>query len=149
MNNRGFTLIELVMTIAVIGVLSAVAIPRMIGATPFEQQGFLDQTASVLRYAQKSSVSQGRRVCVTFHSDSITLRLASARGMPTCDMFLQGPDGKTPYSVVSKTGISYAEKPSDFSFTSDGRATVTQNINVIGVTKTIHIDSDTGLVYVQ
>ena len=54
----GYTLVELVATLAVIGTLAAVAIPRYVGRTGFESRGFYDHAQSVVRYAQKLAIAQ-------------------------------------------------------------------------------------------
>lgn len=64
---RGFTLPELVMTIAIIGILAVMVAPRFMGSQAFESRGFFDEAQAVVRFAQKTAIAQRREifVCVT------------------------------------------------------------------------------------
>lgn len=148
MNTRGFTLVELVMTIALVGILAVVALPRMFNTSAFEGQGFFDQTVSVLHYAQKAAIAQRRTVCVAFEANKISLRIASTFGSNTCDIDLEGPDGTPGFTITARRGIHYLPVPNNFQYTARGAASVSQSIGVTGVPKTINIDANTGHAYV-
>jgi MSHA pilin protein MshC len=69
---RGFTLIELVTTVVILGILSAVAVPRMFDNQAFGQRGYVDEVASALRYAQKIAIASRCDVSVVIDAAGYT-----------------------------------------------------------------------------
>lgn len=70
--SSGFTLVELITIVMILGILAVVAIPRM-NSAEYRTQEFRDKAVSALRYAQKSAVSHRRMVCVTFTATTVNL----------------------------------------------------------------------------
>jgi MSHA pilin protein MshC len=145
----GFTLIELVMTIVIVGILAAVAAPRFYNNNVFQSRGFADQVQASLRYAQKEAIAQHRNVCVTFlpAPSTITLRIASLSGAARpCDSPLTSPTGGS-YVITAPAGIAFAALPTAFNFDALGRPNVAQTINITGATNSITIEPETGYVH--
>lgn len=143
-----FTLIELVMTLVVVGILAVTVVPKFFERSTFDSLGFHDQTLAVLRYAQKAAVAQRHTVCVSFAASSVALTLALAPPpSTTCNMSLTGPDGSAPYQIAGPAGVSYAAVPADFYFTALGQASAGQTLQVAGVPKTITVEGETGYVH--
>jgi MSHA pilin protein MshC len=95
----GFTMVELITIMVIIGVLAAVAAPRFTQRGSFDSRGFYDQTLSTLRYAQKTAIAQRSLVCVAFTINSMTMTTGAV--LP-CGINLIGPDGgPVPYTVTS------------------------------------------------
>ena len=55
-------MLELVVTISIVGVLAAVALPRLADQQGFKERGFYDEALSAARYAQKFAVATGCEV---------------------------------------------------------------------------------------
>lgn len=146
----GFTLIELVMTMIVVGILAVVILPKFFDNSVFESRGFHDETLAVLRYAQKAAVAQRHTVCVTFTTTPVSVVLTMASLSPpstVCDMNLTGPTGGAPYQITAPSGVSYAATPASFYFTALGQANSGQTLQIAGVAKTITVEAETGYVY--
>lgn len=144
---QGFTLIELIVVMIVIGILAVIVAPRFANRSDFDARGYFDGTLSVLRYAQKTAVAQRRMVCVSFGASAVTLTIASTFG-GACDTPLTGTNGVAPYSLAAPTGISFTATPANFSFLPSGAASLGQNISVSGLSgHSITVVAATG--YVQ
>ena len=117
---RGFTLVELVTIIIILGILAVVAIPRM-DTSVYRVTEFHDQTVAALRFAQKTAVSHRRTVCVSFPDNhSLALRVAT-QWHGACDADLSIP-GATSNQVVSsdQSSAHFVTLPTAWSFASDG-----------------------------
>lgn len=95
---RGFTLVELVTIMILLGILAFTALPRFESGLAAKGAAVRDQIVASLRYAQKYSVSHRRLVCATVAADghSLALSVATAFGNVACATPLAGPEGKVP-----------------------------------------------------
>lgn len=131
---RGFTLVELVLVIVLVGVLSAVAIGRFAGPDVFEARAYADQLQAALRSAQKTAIAQNRPVFVTLSASAVAVCFDSS-----CATRVRAPggnnDGRTPtiaacagsaihYCVGAPNGVTLSgvvPLPYTFYFDQNGR----------------------------
>ena len=139
----GFTMIELITIMIILGILAAVAIPRLTNLSDFRALEFHDKVMSALRHAQKTATSHRRTVCVAFTASSVTLTIAQANP-GACGPGLIVPGGSS--NIVQSgdtTNAIFNPVPSNFSFQPDGSAVDRstsiggQSITIVGATGSV------------
>ncbi|WP_301100813.1 type II secretion system protein [Propionivibrio sp.] len=141
----GFTLVELVTVLAILGVLAVVVIPRTSGLSDYRALEFHDNALAALRHGQKSATSHRRLVCVAFTTTSVTLTIARVNPAAVCSdpLLLPGSDSN---SVLSNdvANALFDALPADFNFQPDGSA-ADRSLAVAG--RAITVVGSTGNVY--
>ena len=161
----GFTIVELIVTIAIVGILAAVAAARFVGKGGFESRGYFDETITLVRHAQKTAIAQRRNVIVEISADRIAVcyvagcaGAAANRVRSTLDLNRSGsmaanclndatwlcagrPDGVSPLGTTAAT----------ITFDGLGRPSTTATITISGsesgdLTRQIIIEPETGYV---
>jgi MSHA pilin protein MshC len=151
MKQYGFTLIELIVTMMIIGILAVAAVPRFFDQSIFDSRGFYDETLAILRYAQKTAVAQRRMVCATFTPTTVTLTIAPTFGAAcAANPPVVGPN-ITPYSISAPGTTQFSSMPATLSFNpdgsaSDGTANATVSIQITGAANAITVWQATGYV---
>jgi len=151
----GFTLIELVMVMVMLGVLAVFAAPRVFNRNDFEARGFHDQVLSTLRFAQKTAIAQRRTVCVAFTATTVTLTRASAEASAACDTAppvpVPGPRGEL--VLTAPANVAFTVVPAGFSFDGLGQSRpasvspAVRTISVVNAGRTITVEEVTGYVH--
>lgn len=75
--HRGFTLIELVTTIALLAILAVFALPKM-DLSVYGERGFHDVLKGALQFARKAAIGKRRQVCVDVSGGTVSFSLASS-----------------------------------------------------------------------
>jgi MSHA pilin protein MshC len=150
--NKGYTLIELVTVITIIGIIAAVAGPRFFNTKPFNERGYVDEVASAIRYSQKIAVSSGCSVRFVISTTSYSAAQQPASGN-SCNT--AATTWTTPVQMIDGRTLS-GSPPNDANVSAaatlvfDKRGALTSSAAAITVgAYSISIDAATGLVSVQ
>lgn len=141
--NKGFTLIELIMVIILIGIIAAYGMPRMFATNPFEERGFFDGLVTALRYAQRLAIASRCDTLVTITSNSYTITTRSAANnlcndATALDNAVFNPlTGAMGYTVQIPTGSGVTLSPaSTIQFRTSGSITGNANVTITVSTAT-------------
>jgi MSHA pilin protein MshC len=152
----GFTLVELVVVIAVAAILSAVAIPRFANGDIFETRGDAGLLSSTLRYAQKTAIAQRRKVFAITDTvaqpNAVRLCFTNDPNCPLAQAVLNPETGRA-YVMTFSKNIKVDPPSNGLGFDSLGRAlpneaasyVVTNKKNMTQVV-TVNIEADTGYI---
>ena len=161
MKCRGFTLIELVMTLIVVGVLAVYVAPKMSLLNGFDDVGYRDKVAATLQFARKTAVAQRRHVCVQLSADDLTLTIDDAAPestVATCSsatalnraLNLPATDsrcGGALNKICNPTGVTLTGTVAAFSISPSGQPTAGVIYTVTGPSAlTVVVEAETGYV---
>jgi len=150
MRAAGFTLVELITTMIVVGIIAAVAIPQLVDRTNFDSRAFYDQAQATVRYAQKIAIAQRRSpptapIYVVVTATQIRVCYDAACASPVSDV------GGVIQTPAAPNGVTLAPA-STFSFDGSGAPSAGQVISVnssgVGdVNRTFTVEATTGYVH--
>jgi MSHA pilin protein MshC len=159
--DRGFTLVELVVVLVLVGILAVAVMPRLFDKSSFAARGAKDFLGASLRYAQKSAVAMRRNVCVVVSSTAVAVTYATNFGSNqncAAGNLLINPGNNKPFSDPSNVFPGGATVASGTSFIFDalGRPLTTAfvptvspaiTLTVNGYVPSISIEPETGYVH--
>ena len=149
--SHGFTLIELVVVIVLMGILGAIAASRMLTSQGFASRGFYDEAQAVVRYAQKTAIAWRRSIVVCIETDKVSAISNSDCATPTYVPHPVNPANPLK-TTTAPSGVTLSPTGS-FSFDGQGRpspntgTTITVNsTNADDPARQIIVAAETGYV---
>ncbi len=145
---RGFTMVELIIVMIVLGLLSALAMPRLIDNNTLEERGAQSQLRGMLVHARQLAIAQQRDVCAQLTPARVSLVYVVA-GNCSAATPVNAPAGNCttapacPYEVIAPNRSSFSG--SDLRFNTRGQPVpnVTQIITIGSLS--LSIQAETGL----
>lgn len=129
---NGFSMVELIMTMVIIGIIAAVAAPRFFDNNVFQERGAANQVQAALRYGQKVAIAQHRNVTVNI----------SAAANSNCGAELTG--GNVNCAISNSVNVAPA-LPQAVTFNALGQPNAAAAITV--GTTIITVEAETGYVH--
>lgn len=150
----GFTLVELVTVMSLIGIMAFFALPKLTQVMALQSSGYKDQVMATIDYARKIAVAQRRHVCVSIAASTVTV--TSDRGLPvnhtngTCGSTLLLPSGSNVITAPNNVTLSPAVL---LDFNAEGRpvmgapATITMTDASVSQSSTFTVEVESGYVH--
>ena len=155
---RGFTLIELVMVLVLVGVLAVYVAPSFTRLNMFGDAGFRDQMQSALQMGRKYAIAQRRNVRVTlsgstlsFSADKLADDAAAAGTFAALNMG-SGSSQCAANQVCASAASLTVVGPAQLTFSPLGQASGSSfqyqiSDSAAGYSATLTVDAQTGYVY--
>lgn len=140
--NAGFTIVELVVVILILGILSLSVGPRFFATSSYENRKAKDELLSALRYSQQLAMNRGGDVEFILTPTNFTVQRSGGGA-------LRSPDGVIPYTNTFPASIT-ATVVSTIYFDALGQPVYTSNeplatnIDISIGNATIRVEAITG-----
>ncbi|MGH7185737.1 MAG: type II secretion system protein [Pseudomonadota bacterium] len=151
----GFTIVELVVVITILGLMAAVLVPRFLGSDAFASRGFYDSAKSVVRFAQKIAIAERANATLPKTLIFVVVGATNIRVCrdAACATQIADPISGGPLAATAPSGVTLTVVPAgDFTFDGLGRPsaakTITLNSTIAGdPARQIVVEAETGYVH--
>lgn len=149
MRQRGFTLVELIVTMIVVGILAIAIVPRMDLVRGFDEIGYRDRVRATLEYARKSAVAQRRNVRVSIAASAVSVEVqqSTPEGAGAGAWVALNLPGGNANAFSAPAGTTLAPANDTVIFDALGRPDAAKAYVVSGGAGTIVVEAETGYVH--
>ncbi|PPD35519.1 MAG: hypothetical protein CTY19_00240 [Methylomonas sp.] len=150
-SESGFTLIELVMVIVILGITATTALPKFFDIETYQQRGFFDDTLSAIRYAQKLAVATNCNVQFRIAGNQFELTRPGSSDRSQCSSTAAADFTQTvsrPGSGESRyQGSQAGASISDTTLYFNAQGTASSDTTIALANRQISVVRNTGFVY--
>lgn len=145
-------MVELVVTMMILGIVAVVAMPRFMGRAGFDARGFFDQVVTAVQYARQQAVAQRRQVCVAVNAGGILTITRAQAVAGACNTALLNPNTGAAYALTLPDGVALVGHggtvlPLALNFSPLGRPSAAAELQVSGEeNRCLRIEAETGYV---
>jgi MSHA pilin protein MshC len=125
---HGFTLVELIIVVMLLGILSFTALVRMASRDEADARGFAEQVASTVRFAQKAAVAQRRLMYVNIDAAARRVRVC-LDAATTCAQPVAAPAGGE-LDVAGPANVALTTGATQFTFDALGRPSIASALTI-------------------
>lgn len=145
----GFTMIELIVTMIVVGVLAVTVLPRMDLLRGFDEVGYRDKVKASLEFARKAAVASRRTVRVTVAGSGVSVQMQqqTPEGDGTAAWVDLPLPGSNTSSFTAPSGVTLTPASVVISFDALGKPSAGQAFTVSGDGGSFTLEAETGHVH--
>ena len=142
MKTNGFTLVELIVVILLIGILSIFAAPKFVNDDSFKARGLADELITAIRHTQRLSMTRGENHRIIITTTNYTVeKFVSSVSSP-----VRHPDGDTTFSKSFPPNL--LASAATIEFDQLGRPIPNNLVSIELEPFTIRIEQETGYAHI-
>ena len=102
--SSGFTLVELIVVILILGILSVSIAPRFFGVASYENRKSADELLTAFRHTQQMAMNRGGNIQLLLTASNFTVQISG--GTP-----IRSPDGQSSYIRKFPANVTVSSTP--------------------------------------